>query len=115
MSRSTKDELTETKAYLEGVLHAKVVTEQMGYCKKCGKWDDLRMGVCFDCAVPACPRPKCPFLRLVFCGQRQGKKRIWTDYTYKGLSGKVYCDRDEGVCSDEEYAIAMDKKEVSEE
>jgi len=27
--------------------------EQMGRCKRCGCYDDLRMGTCFDCADAA--------------------------------------------------------------
>lgn len=27
-----------------------IVREQIGHCKICGKEDDLRFGVCFECA-----------------------------------------------------------------
>jgi len=103
-----KEELDELKAYVEGVKGGIVITEQMGHCKHCGKWEDLRLGVCFDCAVPACIREKCPFKRLVYCGQ--GRKQIWVDSIYTGLKGKRYCDRDKGVCSDIEYAVTLDKQ-----
>jgi len=103
-----KQELDELKAYVEGVMHGTLVMEEMGYCKRCGKWQDLRLGVCFDCAVPACVRPRCPFMRLVYCGQ--GRIQKWRDSTYTGLQGKVYCDRDSGVCSDQQYAVELDKE-----
>lgn len=103
----SEDEIKELKAYVEGVLHGYVITEQMGNCKICGKYEDLRFGVCFDCAVPACIRDKCPFRRLVYHGQ--GRHQIWKDYVYVGLKGKRYCDRDEGICSDSEYFIALGK------
>ena len=97
MSEPTKDEIAELKAYVEGVLHGKVIMEQMGYCRKCGKWEDLRFGLCFDCVFPACPLETCGFKRLVYCGQ--GRKQIWKDYRYVGVKGKVYCDRPEGLCA----------------
>lgn len=102
-----KEELDELKAYVHGVKGGVIVTEQMGYCKRCGKWQDLRFGVCFDCAMSACLRPRCPFKRLVYCGQ--GRKQIWKDMVYVGLQGKRYCDRDEGVCSEIDYVVALDK------
>jgi hypothetical protein len=101
-----EDNIEELKAFLKAK-NCYVATESMGYCKKCGKWKDLRSGLCFDCAVPACIREKCPFERLVYCGQ--GRKQIWKDMIYTGFEGKRHCDRDQGVCSDREYAIALDK------
>lgn len=106
-----KDQIEELKAFLKAK-NGYVATENMGYCKHCGKWQDLRMGVCFDCAIPNCTRPSCPFKRLVYCGQ--GRKQIWKDSTYTMMKGKIKCDRDKGVCSDQEYAITLDKeKKVS--
>jgi hypothetical protein len=102
------EDINELKAYVEGILHGKVIMEQMGSCKICGKQEDLRQGVCFDCSVPACLRHHCPFRKLVYCGQ--GNKRVFVDLTYKGLQGKIYCDRDEGICSDREFAIGLDKE-----
>jgi len=29
------------------------VKENWGYCKGCGRWQDLREGYCFDCATIA--------------------------------------------------------------
>lgn len=29
-----------------------IIAENMGTCKRCGKYRDLRFGVCFDCATP---------------------------------------------------------------
>ena len=106
MSVPKKEQIEELKAYVEGVLHGIVVMEQMGNCRICGKYEDLRRGVCFDCAVPACIRESCPFKRLVFCGQ--GRKQIWVDSVYTGLKGKRYCDRNKGVCSDQEYVVALE-------
>jgi len=101
-------DLEELKAFVKGVKNGYIIQENWGYCKKCGKYEDLRMGFCFDCCVPACIRESCPFRRLVYCGQ--GRKQIWVDWVYKGLKGKRYCDRDQGVCSDQEYAIALEKE-----
>jgi len=104
------EKIDELKAYVEGVLHGKVVMEQMGYCKRCGKWEDLRLGVCFDCAMPNCTRPTCPFKKLVFNVHHE---RVWKDMVYRDtVNGKtlVKCDRDEGLCSDQEYAVASDKE-----
>jgi len=42
MNEPTQEKIAELKAYVEGVLHGKVIMEQMGNCKKCGKHDDLR-------------------------------------------------------------------------
>ena len=111
MSNPTKEEIDELKAYVTGVMNGYVVTEQMGNCKICGKYEDLRCGVCWDCAMPVCKRDHCPFRKLVYCGQ--GRKQIFVDFKdYIGYSesGKVRCDRDEGLCSDREYAIALDKE-----
>ena len=35
-----------------------LVKESWGFCKSCGKWDDLRMGYCFPCVDAACPDDK---------------------------------------------------------
>ncbi len=83
-----------------------VVTEQMGNCKVCGKYEDLRGGFCFDCAHTKCPRHHCPFRKLGFNSNRQ---RVWGSLCY--IDGtNVYCDRPEGLCSDKEYAIGLDKE-----
>jgi len=102
MSVPPKDEL---KAYVEGVLCGYLATDNMGTCQKCGKHEDLRCGLCFNCAHVTCPREHCPFRKLVYDIHRQ---RVWADLTY--TEDKVYCDRDEGVCSDREFAIGLDKE-----
>ena len=107
MNEPTKDEIAELKAYVEGVLHGYVCMEHVGVCKKCGKREDLRGGLCFGCSVPKCIRETCPFERLVYCGQ--GRTQIWANYIYHGLKGELYCDRDQGVCSDQEYVVALEK------
>jgi hypothetical protein len=110
MSNPTKEQIDELKSYVTSVMNGYVVTEQMGNCRICGKYEDLRCGVCWDCAMPVCKRDHCPFRKLVYCGQ--GRKQIFTDFRdYIGYkeSNKVRCDR-ESLCSDREYAIALDKE-----
>ena len=93
----TNEQINELKAYVEGVLHGKVIMEQMGPCKRCGTYEDLRFGLCFDCVFPACPLNNCGFKRLVYYGH--GRKQKWTNLQYIGRYGKVYCDREEGLCA----------------
>lgn len=110
-SPPSEEDILELKAYVEGVKHGHVVMEQMGYCKICGRWEDLRLGVCWDCAMPCCKHDHCPFRKLVFCGQ--GRLQIFVDYRdYIGYekSFKVRCDRPEGLCTDQQYAVALDKE-----
>ena len=106
MSNPSKEQINEIKAFVEGVLHGKVITENMGNCKRCGKYDDLRMGFCFDCVFKLCPRKNCPFRQLVYNVKRE---RVWRDLTFTDLKGKIHCDRTEGVCSDQEYAVTLEK------
>ena len=89
-------EVDELKAYVEGVLHGKVITEQMGYCKRCGRYEDLRFGLCFDCVFPKCPLESCSHRKLVFNAKRE---RVWKNLQYIGKDGKVYCDRLDGLCA----------------
>lgn len=111
MTNPTKDDITELKVYIEGVKNGYVIMEQMGNCKICGKHKDLRCGVCWDCAIPTCERDHCPFRKVVYCGQ--GRKQIFIDFRdYVGFeeSNKVRCDRGNGLCSDQEYVIGLDKE-----
>lgn len=89
-------EVDELKAYVKGVLHGKVITEQMGNCKRCGKYADLRYGFCFDCVFPKCPLEICGYRKLVF--NLKGE-RVWKNLQYVGRNGEVYCDRIEGLCA----------------
>jgi hypothetical protein len=110
MSSPTKDQIDELKSYIKAN-NGYVASEQMGYCKKCGKWQDLRMGICWDCGIPDCKRDHCPFRKLVYCGQ--GRKQIFVDLRdYSNYSGtkKIKCDNDKGPCSDIEFAIGLDKE-----
>jgi hypothetical protein len=111
MNNPTKEEIQELKVYVEGVMNGYVCQEQMGNCKICGKWEDLRLGVCWDCGMPICKHDHCPFRKLVYCGQ--GRKQIFVDlrdFVGYDKSGKVRCDRHEGLCSDREFAIGLDKE-----
>lgn len=98
----SKDEIVELKAYVEGVLHGKVIMEQMGYCKRCGKYDDLRFGLCFDCVFPFCPLDKCDKKRI--------EKTGIYDYRYKNLKGNFHCTRNEGFCFLAELKLKMEKR-----
>jgi len=91
------DEIEEVKAYVEGVLGGKIIQENMGICKGCGKHEDLRQGYCFECVFPRCPFPKgeCEGKRLVFNSKRQ---RVWVDLTFV-TDNKIFCDRDAGLCA----------------
>jgi hypothetical protein len=90
-----KEEIEELKAFLKAK-NCYVATENMGYCKRCGKWEDLRFGLCFDCVFPLCPLPKCEEKRIV---KQVNKTFKVFDYRYTDLKGKVYCTRNEGLCS----------------
>lgn len=105
-----QDEIEELKVYVEGVLGGKVITENMGYCGKCGAWEDLRGGMCFDCSFPLCPLPKgdCEGRKLVYCGQ--GTKQIWVDLTYTDQEGKIHCDRDQGFCDKAKKIVEAKKR-----
>lgn len=86
-----QDAMEELKAYVEGVLGGKIVTENMGYCGKCGKWEDLRFGVCFDCAFPLCPFQlgDCDFKHLGYGINHE--VIVYTDQ-YVDREGKTHCE-----------------------
>ena len=90
----SKDEIEELKAFLKAK-NCYVATENMGYCERCGKWEDLRFGLCFNCVFPLCPLPKCDKTRIV---KRVDKTFRLFDCTYEDLKGKIHCQRDEGLC-----------------
>jgi len=89
-----KDNIDELKAYVEGVLHGKVIMEQMGNCKKCGKYDDLRGELCFDCAMPICIMTKCPILKP----NVKRKLDCFDNYRYRDSKGIWHCTRTHGRC-----------------
>jgi len=90
----TKEQIRELKAYIEGVLGGKVIMEQMGYCKKCGKYKDLRNGLCWDCAIPICEMESCP----IFKPGTVRKMDCFDNYRYRDMYGIWRCTRPEGRC-----------------
>ncbi len=94
MNQPSDEEIAELKAYAK-VKHIMIIQEQMGYCRKCGKHDDLRCGLCFDCVFPLCPKEKCEKKRIV--KEVNGNFAIY-NFQYKDLKGKIHCTRVEGLC-----------------
>ena len=91
------DEVRAIKAYVKAVVGGHVVTDNMGYCKKCGEYKDLRMGFCFDCAFTDCPLEKCNHKKLVYNAKRE---RVIKDLTYSTMDGRVVCNSPEGLCEE---------------
>ena len=104
---SSEDEVREIKAYVKAVVGGHVVTDNMGYCEKCGEYRDLRMGHCFDCVFTECPLEKCTHLNYVYNVKRE---RVWKDSTFT-THGKTYCNRTGGLC-DEAVTVLETKKRV---
>ena len=96
----SEDEIKELKAYVEGVLHGKIIMEQMGKCEKCKKYDDLRNGLCFDCTFPICILKKCNIYREEpkIKAKRIDAKYETTGWQYEDSEHKVHCTRKGGTC-----------------
>jgi hypothetical protein len=90
MTEPTQDEIEELNAYVKGIRGGYVIQENMGYCGKCGEWEDLRFGICFECVFDRCPLPlgECEFLHF---GYWKHKIVVYNDQ-YVGLKGEIYCN-----------------------
>lgn len=54
--------------------------EQMGHCATCGRWDDLRLGCCFDCADKGERRAAHrTVMQHIAKGVRHVARRRWTN------------------------------------
>jgi len=82
-------DLEEVKAFLKSK-NVYVSAENMGYCKGCGRREDLRDGYCFDCTFPLCP--------LESCGFKYATKVGVFDYRFV-TENHVHCTRPEGLCA----------------
>ena len=90
----SEKQLEEFEAYLKGVLRVEVIRERMGNCEKCGKYEDLRGGLCFDCAMPECTMTQCSIIDSTAVR----KMDCFDNYRYRDSEGKWHCTRPEGRC-----------------